>query len=103
MASAGTNCFGKATTLLRYYFDQKAKECKPFEYFGCSGNSNNFRSKEHCENYCLANADKGKETCCFQKKTDYSNSVVPPRRWVKDVSMVSVSVTFKKLRKVDDF
>uniref|UniRef100_A0A8R1XSH2 Uncharacterized protein n=1 Tax=Onchocerca volvulus TaxID=6282 RepID=A0A8R1XSH2_ONCVO len=56
--SAGTNCFGRGIALQRYYFDQKLQKCRSFEYFGCSGNSNNFRSKTDCENFCLANADK---------------------------------------------
>ncbi|VDK28246.1 unnamed protein product [Gongylonema pulchrum] len=58
MPTAGTNCFGRRMTMLRYYFDQASRQCKPFDYFGCSGNSNNFGSKEHCESFCLANTDK---------------------------------------------
>ncbi|VBB27324.1 unnamed protein product [Acanthocheilonema viteae] len=57
MPSAGTNCFGRRIAIQRYYFDRTTKQCRPFEYFGCSGNSNNFRNKVDCENFCLANLD----------------------------------------------
>uniref|UniRef100_A0A915PH98 BPTI/Kunitz inhibitor domain-containing protein n=1 Tax=Setaria digitata TaxID=48799 RepID=A0A915PH98_9BILA len=58
MPSAGTNCFGRKITFQRYYFDQAAKQCRLFQYFGCSGNSNNFRSKMECEEFCLSNHDE---------------------------------------------
>uniref|UniRef100_A0A1I7V9B8 Kunitz/Bovine pancreatic trypsin inhibitor domain protein n=1 Tax=Loa loa TaxID=7209 RepID=A0A1I7V9B8_LOALO len=58
MPSAGTNCFGQRVAIQRYYFDQTIQQCRPFEYFGCSGNSNNFRNKMDCENYCITNNDK---------------------------------------------
>lgn len=60
MPTAGTNCFGQRIAMQRYYFDETIQQCQPFEYFGCSGNSNNFRSKVECENFCLDNLDKGK-------------------------------------------
>ncbi|KAH7730490.1 thrombospondin [Aphelenchoides avenae] len=45
-------CAGKNS---RYYFDQSTKTCTAFEYSGCLGNNNNFRSLEDCEARCGAN------------------------------------------------
>lgn len=59
MPSAGTNCFGHTVTMKRFYYNSKEKKCQPFEYFGCAGNSNNFQSREQCENFCIINPDQG--------------------------------------------
>ncbi|VDN03849.1 unnamed protein product [Thelazia callipaeda] len=56
--SAGTTCFGKSMTTRRYYFDQKRQKCQAFDYYGCSGNSNNFRNETQCEDFCLFNAEQ---------------------------------------------
>uniref|UniRef100_A0A8C9MNC6 BPTI/Kunitz inhibitor domain-containing protein n=1 Tax=Serinus canaria TaxID=9135 RepID=A0A8C9MNC6_SERCA len=34
---------------LRWYYNQRARECRPFVYSGCQGNPNRFHSKEECE------------------------------------------------------
>ncbi|XP_032682374.1 papilin-like [Odontomachus brunneus] len=36
----------------RWYFDQSENRCIPFYYTGCSGNKNNFESREACEFDC---------------------------------------------------
>uniref|UniRef100_A0A158PKP8 Kunitz/Bovine pancreatic trypsin inhibitor domain protein n=1 Tax=Angiostrongylus costaricensis TaxID=334426 RepID=A0A158PKP8_ANGCS len=36
----------------RYYYNNKLKECQPFLFYGCDGNSNNFPSVEKCQSYC---------------------------------------------------
>eukprot|EP00118_Oscarella_pearsei_P026606 m.310160 g.310160 ORF g.310160 m.310160 type:complete len:579 (+) comp49949_c0_seq1:252-1988(+) len=36
----------------RYYFDQGRRKCRPFNYTGCQGNDNNFRSVRKCETAC---------------------------------------------------
>nr|ACO14716.1 Tissue factor pathway inhibitor precursor [Caligus clemensi] len=38
--------------MTRYYFDSEKLICSEFYYGGCSGNSNNFPSKEECEKQC---------------------------------------------------
>ncbi|XP_059351560.1 inter-alpha-trypsin inhibitor-like [Daphnia carinata] len=35
-----------------WYFDKASNECKTFNYSGCSGNANNFNSKEACDKRC---------------------------------------------------
>ncbi|XP_040208265.1 papilin-like isoform X1 [Rana temporaria] len=36
----------------RYYYDKDTGTCKTFTYGGCGGNTNNFLTKEDCENRC---------------------------------------------------
>uniref|UniRef100_A0A8C2YLT1 WAP four-disulfide core domain 8 n=1 Tax=Chinchilla lanigera TaxID=34839 RepID=A0A8C2YLT1_CHILA len=43
----------------RWHFDFEAYECKPFTYSGCSGNANNFLSREHCREACMLVVKKG--------------------------------------------
>ena len=38
--------------LQRYFYDEKTKECRPFIYGGCQGNTNNFETAEDCYNQC---------------------------------------------------
>uniref|UniRef100_A0A8C6V3U0 BPTI/Kunitz inhibitor domain-containing protein n=1 Tax=Naja naja TaxID=35670 RepID=A0A8C6V3U0_NAJNA len=45
---------------LRWYYNQRVLECRPFIYSGCGGNSNRFSSKEDCELYCKPQADTGR-------------------------------------------
>ncbi|XP_010147204.1 PREDICTED: collagen alpha-1(VII) chain-like, partial [Eurypyga helias] len=37
---------------LRWYYNQRVAECRPFVYSGCRGNLNRFDSKEECELRC---------------------------------------------------
>uniref|UniRef100_A0A803YHB7 BPTI/Kunitz inhibitor domain-containing protein n=1 Tax=Meleagris gallopavo TaxID=9103 RepID=A0A803YHB7_MELGA len=37
---------------LRWYYNQRAAECRPFVYSGCQGNLNRFGSQEECELHC---------------------------------------------------
>ena len=39
-------------TYKRWYYDYYSKQCKPFDYYGCGGNKNNFKTKDSCEKYC---------------------------------------------------
>lgn len=50
-----------------WYFDKASGECQSFNYSGCSGNANNFNSKEACDkrcatttNSCNLKMDRGK-------------------------------------------
>ncbi|KAM6470386.1 collagen alpha-1(VII) chain [Liasis olivaceus] len=47
---------------LRWYYNKKVLECRPFLYSGCGGNSNRFSSKEDCELHCKPQADTGSST-----------------------------------------
>uniref|UniRef100_A0A663M5I1 BPTI/Kunitz inhibitor domain-containing protein n=1 Tax=Athene cunicularia TaxID=194338 RepID=A0A663M5I1_ATHCN len=38
---------------LRWYYNQRVTECRPFVYSGCQGNLNRFDSKEECELHYL--------------------------------------------------
>ena len=38
-----------ASHLQRWYFNTKTARCEPFQYSGCRGNANNFRSAAECE------------------------------------------------------
>ncbi|XP_040208264.1 kunitz-type serine protease inhibitor bitisilin-3-like [Rana temporaria] len=41
------------TDVARYYFNSAENRCAIFLYGGCSGNANNFNSKQTCETACL--------------------------------------------------
>ena len=42
-------CMGR---FRRWYYDAAEEECKEFFFRGCSGNGNNFESKDQCERLC---------------------------------------------------
>ncbi|XP_037343659.2 tissue factor pathway inhibitor a isoform X2 [Pungitius pungitius] len=42
----------------RFFFSVDTGHCELFEYGGCGGNANNFRTLEECEETCLVSDDK---------------------------------------------
>ena len=38
--------------LPKWYFDFTENKCLPFHYSGCSGNGNNFDTRDECEHAC---------------------------------------------------
>ncbi|CEF70412.1 Proteinase inhibitor I2, Kunitz metazoa domain and Chitin binding domain and EB domain and Cysteine-rich repeat and Lustrin, cysteine-rich repeated domain-containing protein [Strongyloides ratti] len=48
----GFKCNNNASLTLRYYFDRYSGTCKMFKFTQCGGNSNNFKTKNECENFC---------------------------------------------------
>ncbi|VDL75180.1 unnamed protein product [Nippostrongylus brasiliensis] len=48
----GSQC-SKITTS-RFYFNLVTKQCSSFHFNGCSGNLNNFATKELCDNFCMS-------------------------------------------------
>ncbi|ESO83755.1 hypothetical protein LOTGIDRAFT_60634, partial [Lottia gigantea] len=38
----------------RWFFNSQTKQCEEFIYGGCSGNNNNFMTREDCCNSCSA-------------------------------------------------
>ena len=36
----------------RFYYEKEKQACEQFIYGGCSGNGNNFKTKEECDNTC---------------------------------------------------
>ena len=64
----------------RWYYDQYAKKCKEFYYYGCGGNKNNFKTKDLCEKKCSyyyngehVDAPDSYVTLCFVDNYDYSS------------------------------
>eukprot|EP01026_Neomeris_dumetosa_P034032 TRINITY_DN2731_c1_g1_i3.p1 TRINITY_DN2731_c1_g1~~TRINITY_DN2731_c1_g1_i3.p1 ORF type:complete len:520 (-),score=74.17 TRINITY_DN2731_c1_g1_i3:133-1692(-) len=41
----------------RWYYDSDDGNCVDFSYGGCSGNKNNFKTKEKCESQCISSKD----------------------------------------------
>ncbi|VDO25270.1 unnamed protein product, partial [Haemonchus placei] len=41
-----------SVTVPRYFYSPLNQTCSSFDYGGCSGNLNNFATKEHCEAFC---------------------------------------------------
>uniref|UniRef100_A0A914Z645 BPTI/Kunitz inhibitor domain-containing protein n=1 Tax=Panagrolaimus superbus TaxID=310955 RepID=A0A914Z645_9BILA len=54
-ASAGTDCFGAALTILRYHYNSDTGRCESFQFYGCHGSSNNFFTRHECETTCQMN------------------------------------------------
>ncbi|KAL7674029.1 hypothetical protein ACOME3_000313 [Neoechinorhynchus agilis] len=52
----------------RYYLDFDLRKCTHFQYSGCDGNENNFRTVEECENVCdillLGRTSSGADSRC---------------------------------------
>uniref|UniRef100_A0A674HV33 BPTI/Kunitz inhibitor domain-containing protein n=1 Tax=Taeniopygia guttata TaxID=59729 RepID=A0A674HV33_TAEGU len=46
---------------LRWYYNQRVSQCRPFVYSGCQGNLNRFDSKEECELHCRQRPGAGTE------------------------------------------
>ncbi|XP_026734373.1 neurogenic locus notch homolog protein 1-like isoform X1 [Trichoplusia ni] len=47
------NCSeGDVLNTTRWHFNHERNRCERFKYHGCSGNHNNFRTKEECNNVC---------------------------------------------------
>ncbi|XP_040057210.2 tissue factor pathway inhibitor a [Gasterosteus aculeatus] len=42
----------------RFFFNVDTGHCEQFEYGGCGGNDNNFRTLEECEDMCVVSDDK---------------------------------------------
>ncbi|XP_075688639.1 collagen alpha-1(VII) chain-like [Rhinoderma darwinii] len=38
---------------LKWYYNQRVRECRPFVYSGCDGNLNRFDEKDECELQCV--------------------------------------------------
>lgn len=53
----------------RFAYDVEKRECVEFIYGGCAGNSNNFETKEDCEQKCLKNKP--------ESEADLSTTVAP--------------------------
>ena len=62
---------------MRYYYDSKSKKCQLFEYGGCEGNANRFRTFQECNlkcnkvdynKRCVVNSDFG---TCDKKERRY--------------------------------
>ncbi|KAI8513398.1 hypothetical protein Bbelb_100370 [Branchiostoma belcheri] len=39
-------------TSLRWFYNTQTGQCEPFDYTGCGGNNNNFKTEEECESLC---------------------------------------------------
>ena len=52
-------------TQTRYYYDTGSGNCTRFEFNGCGGNANNYKSLEECNLACKNNQEKQNETFKF--------------------------------------
>lgn len=53
----------------RYYYNKSSGQCEEFDYGGCDGNENNFKSRDECQSRCAASCSvcllspHGKNSC----------------------------------------
>ncbi|KAJ8962657.1 hypothetical protein NQ318_001051, partial [Aromia moschata] len=55
-------------TIRRWYYDRNSKTCTPFDYGGCHGNNNNFKTREECFANCLNGSAVDLQESCFLKE-----------------------------------
>ena len=48
----------------RYFYDSGTNACKRFEYSGCGGNDNNFKTVEKCRIACEGEETDGELSSC---------------------------------------
>lgn len=46
------NCAARIPFRQKFYFDTKTGKCSTFEYSGCGGNANNFKTEAACKQRC---------------------------------------------------
>ncbi|XP_037576181.1 boophilin-G2 isoform X1 [Dermacentor silvarum] len=46
---------------LRWWFNAETNQCEEFYFGGCSGNANNFQTKELCEKTCMGDQDQNNQ------------------------------------------
>ncbi|GFU63161.1 hypothetical protein NPIL_322983 [Nephila pilipes] len=54
----------------RFFYNKSTKRCQKFIYGGCTGNGNNFETKERCEAVC----GKTKRPCCINERFSRCNA-----------------------------
>uniref|UniRef100_A0A3Q2PQ05 Low density lipoprotein receptor-related protein 11 n=1 Tax=Fundulus heteroclitus TaxID=8078 RepID=A0A3Q2PQ05_FUNHE len=64
-------------TFPRWYYDQKAGECKHFLYGGCQGNHNNFLQESDCVSECLQRSLALKPTSVAPAATKQTETAAP--------------------------
>lgn len=61
---------------LRWYYNQRVTECRPFVYSGCQGNLNRFDSKEECELRCGPRPGPGRQSVAHQQVQQHLHLVL---------------------------
>uniref|UniRef100_A0A914UJW3 BPTI/Kunitz inhibitor domain-containing protein n=1 Tax=Plectus sambesii TaxID=2011161 RepID=A0A914UJW3_9BILA len=51
-----SSCATGIVSKTRYYFNIVTRQCTPFNFNGCDGNTNNFETQAQCSNFCHAAA-----------------------------------------------
>jgi hypothetical protein len=54
------NCSQKVT---KWFFDNKVKYCRQFEFSGCNGNENRFETRHQCTEICEFPKRRGSFFC----------------------------------------
>ncbi|CEF65723.1 Proteinase inhibitor I2, Kunitz metazoa domain and EB domain and Cysteine-rich repeat-containing protein [Strongyloides ratti] len=61
------------TPIIKYFYNFELKQCLPFLFRGCGGNSNRFNTKYECYDYCEKNNFIDKDFSRVYKDTTISN------------------------------
>lgn len=81
----------------RWFYNKNIKECMIFSFQGCRGNQNNFRSKEECEENCIAYFDNSMTTSESNFHPVRSPRIVT-EQLVRDQAVISTSPLVASVR-----
>lgn len=81
----------------RWFYNKNIKECMIFSFQGCRGNQNNFRSKEECEENCIAYFDNSMKTSESNFQPVRSPRIVT-EQLVRDQAVISTSPLIASVR-----
>ncbi|XP_070588010.1 tissue factor pathway inhibitor isoform X2 [Erythrolamprus reginae] len=60
--------------ILRYFYNKESQQCETFQYGGCLGNQNNFKTLQECQNTCYDRVPSGNSLQIEDDHTGFGTS-----------------------------
>ncbi|KAK6010131.1 Kunitz/Bovine pancreatic trypsin inhibitor domain protein, partial [Ostertagia ostertagi] len=100
--SKGVACQGQgAQPSVRYYFDYNTATCLAFEYLGCGGNANNYRTSSDCFSNCFFADQSGCAGMYPSARLSNGYSIICPRLMLPPGTKPATTIVGPKLNKED--